>query len=126
MNNPEIAKMVTARALGIVGDVYGPALETEGPVVADVSNIVDADSSDARALTDQATLDEIEAGGPARERQKVPVGKTAAHPDDDEQLQPPPMGPTCGQCSVEVTDAVAEYSQRQFGKILCRPHQPRR
>lgn len=126
MSNPEIARMVTAKALGIVGDVYGPAIETEGPVVADVNNVVDADVSDARALTDQSTLDDLETAGAGREREPVRTGKTAAHPDDDQTLEPPPMGPVCEQCAVEVSDRVAEYSRGQFQKVLCRPHQPRR
>lgn len=121
MDNPEIAKMVTARALGIVADVYGTPTES-GPIVADVSNMVDGD---ARALTDQAALDDIEAGGSGEAREKVRT-KTAAHPDDDAELTPPPMGPACEQCGTEVGDRVAEYSKGQFGKVLCRPHQPRR
>lgn len=115
MENPEIAKMVTARALGIVQDVYGTPTES-GPIVADVSNM----------LTDRSEIDELEAAGAGRDREPVPT-RTPAHPADDETLAPP-MGPVCSDdgCGVEVSDRMAEYTRDQFGEVFCRPHAPRR
>lgn len=129
LDDPEINRMVTAAELGLIDQVYGGGVAS-GPVVADVGNMIDAEA--APALTDRQGLDAFEAPPPARERQRV-----AAHPDDDPQPtlvpeeQPPPVGDTCQHdqgdrvCGAEVTPRVADYSRRHFGKVLCRPHQPR-
>lgn len=132
LDDPEVNKMVTAAELGLIDQVYGGGGDAvAGAALADASNIVDA-NAEPPALTDRSDLDAMEAGQAPREKQRV-----SAHPDDDantaqRQVEaPPPIGDTCVHdqgdrlCGVEVPDHVADYSRRNFSKVLCRSHQPR-
>jgi len=139
-DDPEIRRMVAAKELGLVDQLFGSGFSGAGPAYADPDQVIDADHQ----LTDDQ-VDSYEAQGapPARgnghgdrlppnpsDDPRFDQGRQRRPPRDDRRAPrdvqpPPPLGPTCDDCGVEVSDAVADYSTRMFGTVLCRDHQTR-
>lgn len=126
MSDPEVARMVTAKQLGIVSEIYGPAATATlptAPTVIDAEEIPESrrlsDNEDARNVGDYQ--------GDTRERQYAEARTEQGDQQNQRQRQtqdgtPPP----CDTCGSPLAPNVAKYSLDKFGVPLCYPHQQQR
>lgn len=125
-NDPEIRRMVAAKELGIVAEVFGAPRERVIVVDAEPSEAL----PEARALPDHggATPD-FEAQARVHDESRIRTetktdpapGAAAADPWDDDD-----PAPNCEECGEEVSPSVYGYSRRHFnGHVFCRIHQRR-
>jgi len=133
MNDPEIRRMVAARELGLIGEIYGPGSNT--PAYAPAGNVIEADHQLSASELDAAEAGDYDDRDRNQDRRRDDRDdrndrRQPDHRDESRERRPLPlpMGETCSRCDAEVPERVAEYSRRQFGAVLCRNCQqaPRR
>lgn len=117
VDDPIINRMMAAKELGIVGELFGAMAEQDSKVIDTAAEPV----PETKMIADNPDLSDPD----AKPREKVPADGPPTWAEDENPKakmmeEEPPMGPQCANCKAEITVAVHDYSVKHFRKPLCR------
>jgi hypothetical protein len=147
LEDPEIRRMVAAREMGIVDQLFGPGARTAAEEPQTVTTRVDVDHDALEVGDSEPRAPRRQAGPPPRqlpdgqaardaepgwwsdadqaERQRAKPERArefVEEPRHTRQAGPPP----CAACGVELSASQASYTDETYGRPLCPDHLPAR
>lgn len=116
-SDPEIKRLVAAKELGIVDELYGAMAPAQAPHTGHPDNLLDIDPDDEP----EPHTRPVERGVPPR-------------PDNDPRLRPgwrrkrqpdpEPKRDHCAECDLPLSKRQGDWSRAEFGRPLCGDHEP--